>query len=263
MIVFAGFTPHTPLLVPNVGKDAHKKMALTVGSMERLGDELYAAMPDTIVVISAHAIQHDDAFSANLHDPYRVDLSAFGDLATSRTYESNASLIDAIQRAVRRAQLPFTLDSSPTLDYGSAVPLLAMLPESFRPRVVPISYGGLDAKAQFDFGRALKDVLSSRPERIAVIASGDLAHCLTSDAPSGFKPEGAVFDASVREAVEQASASRLLALDQDVVEASDECGYRPLLVELGVLDGMHLRPEVFSYEFPFGVGYLVAQFHLA
>ncbi|NBS41385.1 AmmeMemoRadiSam system protein B, partial [bacterium] len=147
--------------------------------------------------------------------------------------------------------------------HGAAVPLLTLLPETFHPRVVPISYGGLDAKAQFDFGRALKTVLVDRPERIAVIASGDLAHCLTSDAPAGFKPEGAIFDASMREAVEQASASRLLALDQDVVAASAECGYRPLLVELGILDGMRLRPEVLSYEAPFGVGYLVAQFHFA
>lgn len=263
MIVFAGFTPHTPLLVPSVGKDAREKMAASVAAMARLGDELYASMPDTIVVVSAHAIQHDAAFSANLHDPYRVDLSAFGDLATSRTYAPNPGLVDAIQRAVRRANLPFTLDSSPTLDYGAAVPLLALLPETMRPNVVPITYGGLDAKSQFDFGRALKDVLANRKERIAIIASGDLAHCLSSDAPAGFKPEGALFDASVREAVEQASAARLLALDQNLVSAAEECGYRPLLVALGILEGMSLRPEVLAYESPFGVGYLTAQFHLS
>ncbi len=262
MIVFAAMTPHTPLLLPSVGKDARQKLSATVEAMERLGDELYASMPDTVVILSAHAIQHDNAFSANLHDPYRVDLAEFGDLATSRSYHANPGLVDAIQRAIRREGLPFTLDSNPTLDYGAAVPLLALLPETSRVRVVPLSYGGLGAKEQFAFGRKLKDILGNRPERVAILASGDLAHCLSSDAPAGFRPEGTVFDETVLQAVRQMSPSQLLAMDQVTVEASAECAYRPLLVLMGILDGNHVRPEILSYEHPFGVGYLVAQFHL-
>lgn len=263
MIVFAAFTPHTPLMLPPVGKDARDRLRDTVSAMERLQDELYAAMPDTIVVISAHATQHDEAFSANLHDEYRVDLSEFGDLTTTREFRPDLSLVDAIQRSVRRAGIPFTLDSDARLDYGSAVPLVLLTEQIGSVKIVPVSYGGLEPKEHHAFGRALKDVLSVRPERIAVIASGDLAHCLTSDAPAGFRPEGAQFDEAARHAVEAGSGSALLSIDQTVVERAAECAYRPLLVLFGILDNVRMRPEVLSYEAPFGVGYLVAQFHLS
>lgn len=263
MIVFAAFTPHTPLMLPPIGKDARDRLQKTISAMGRLGDELYAAMPDTIVVISAHATQHDKAFSANLHDQYRVDLREFGDLTTAREFQPDLSLIDAMQRSVRRAGIPFTLDSDARLDYGSAVPLV-MLAEPLRSvRIVPVSYGGLGPKEHHAFGRALKDVFSARRERIAVIASGDLAHCLTSDAPAGFRPEGAAFDEATKQAVEAGSGSALLSLDPELVERAAECAYRPLLVLFGILENVRTRPEVLSYEAPFGVGYLVAQFHLS
>ena len=49
-------------------------------------------------------------------------------------------------------------------------------------------------------------------------------------------------------------------IDEEVVEKSEECAYRPLLVLFGILDQVPADPEVLSYESPFGVGYLVAQF---
>ena len=59
MIVFAAFTPHTPLLLPPIGKESLEKMSATADAMDRLGDELAEAKPDTIVMVSAHAAQHD------------------------------------------------------------------------------------------------------------------------------------------------------------------------------------------------------------
>lgn len=262
MIVFAAFTPHTPLLLPPIGKESLQKMSSTADAMDRLGDELREARPDTIVIVSAHATQHDGAFSANLHDSYLVDLRDFGDLTTTAEFEPNLSLIDAIQRAVRRAEIPFTLDSDATLDYGTAVPLVALGANRLTPTIVPISFSNLSAKDHFAFGKALKDVFANRKERIAVVASGDLSHALTTDAPAGYRPEGEIFDAAVRQAVVQASASQLLSLDEETVEKAEECAYRPLLVLFGMLDQVPASPEVLSYEHPFGVGYLVAQFRL-
>jgi len=263
MIVFAAFTPHTPLLIPPVGKEARERLHSTVSAMGRLSDELYAAMPDIILVVSGHATRHDAAFSANLHEQYRVDLREFGDLTTSREFRSDLPLIDAIQRSIRRAGIPFTLNSDARLDYGSAVPLIMLAEQLQKVRIAPISYGGLGPKQHHAFGRALKDVLAARRERIAVVASGDLAHCLSSDAPAGYRPEGIEFDEAVRQAVESGSVSTLLSLDPDMVDKAAECAYQPLLVLFGLLENTRVRPEILSYEAPFGVGCLVAQFHLS
>jgi aromatic ring-opening dioxygenase LigB subunit len=262
MLIFAAFTPHTPLMLPTVGKTARKKLPGTVDGMQRLADGLFEAKPDTIVMISAHATVHDAAFAINLHDEYAVNLSEFGDLATSRSFEPDLGLIDATQRSLRRHGVPVTLDSDGVLDYGSAVPLSLLTTELPRVKIVPISYSGLGAKEHLAFGAALYDVIANRRERIAVVASGDLAHCLSSDAPAGFRPEGQAFDQAVQQAVGMGAASPLLNLDSETVERAAECGYRPLLILLGLLGETRVKPELLSYEAPFGVGYLTAEFQL-
>jgi len=113
------------------------------------------------------------------------------------------------------------------------------------------------------FGRALKDVVLHSPRRIAVIASGDLSHALSSNAPAGYRPEGEEFDGAVRQAIEHMATSQLLSLPASTVSAAAECAYRPLLMLFGLLEGMKVRPEMLGYESPFGVGYLTVQFHLA
>jgi len=262
MIVFAAHAPHSPLMLPTIGKENRKRMKDTLEAMQHLAEELYASHPETIVVISSHAVVHDRAFSANLHDEYEADLSAFGDLATQREFQPDLPLVDAMQRVLRRGQTPFTLDSDATLDYGTAVPLLLLAKRLPDIRIVPISHSGLDAKAHFKFGQALKEIFSASNRRIAVLSTGDLSHTLSSSGPGGYRKEGEVFDETVTRAVESFSSSKLLNIEPETVTAATECGYRPLLVLFGILDGMRSNPEILSYEAPFGVGYLAAQFHL-
>lgn len=262
MIVFAAFLPHTPLLTETVGKEHRKKLKKTVAAVQKLADGLAASRPDTLVIISAHPTRHADAFSINVHDPYRTDLSRFGDMGAERAFRPDLRLIDAIQRPLRRQGVPVTLDTDHALDHGASVPLLLLAERLPNIRVVPVTYAGLDAKAHVEFGRALKEVLAASPSRIAVVASGDLSHALTPASPEGERPEGKVFDAAAKHAVETCGLSQLLAMDPVQVEAAAECAYRPLLILLTLLEKTAAEPELLAYEAPFGVGLLTARFHL-
>lgn len=262
MIVFAAFLPHTPLLVPAVGKENLKRLASTSEGVRHLAEELYASMPDTIVIISSHSIKHDTAFSINLHDDYLVDLKKFGDLATTARFLPDVAMINMVQRIVRAQEIAITLDSDPTLDYGTGVPLLLLTERLPDVRIVPISYSGLSPKEHVAFGRALQEALVKTNQRVAVLASGDLSHALSSLGPVGYRPQGQEFDNVAIQAVEHVSTSQLLRLDPSDIEAAAECAYRPLLTLFGLLERLNVRPEILSYESPFGVGLLVAQFHL-
>jgi aromatic ring-opening dioxygenase LigB subunit len=263
MLVFAAYTPHTPLLLPGIGKQHLEKLLSTRGAMDHLAEELYAVRPETIVLVSGHGAHFPGAYSVNLHDHYQVNLSEFGDLTTHEEYRPDLAFIDRLQREVRRAQMPMKLFSDPVLDYGSAVPLLVLADRLPGVKIVPISYSGLPPKSHLEFGRHLKEIIQASQARIAVVASGDLSHALSADAPAGLRREGKSFDTAVREAVANVSVSKLLALDPKVVHRAAECGYRPLLILMGLMEGMNVKPEELVYESPFGVGYLVAHFHLA
>src|SRR5207302_1933666 len=60
-----------------------------------------------------------------------------------------------------------------------------------------------------------------------LIASGDLSHRLTPDAPYGFRPEGPVFDRLVIDALRGHDWQRIEGVDPDLVEEAGECGLRP------------------------------------
>jgi aromatic ring-opening dioxygenase LigB subunit len=262
MITFAAFTPHSPLLIPSIGKENTDKLALTRKAMLSLSEELYASRPDILLSISSHQSAHPDAFSLNLHESYSIQFHEFGDHAVRAKFFPDLELIAQIQNIAYEWQLPFTLDSDPLLDYGLGVPL-TLLTTPHQPKLVPVSYANLSPKLHLQFGRALKDACVQNKKRVAIIASGDLSHALRSDSPAGFHPSGVLFDETIRQSIENMSISQLLSLDHEQIEHASESAYRSMLILFGMLERMQVRPEILSYENPFGVGELVAQFHFS
>jgi AmmeMemoRadiSam system protein A len=63
----------------------------------------------------------------------------------------------------------------------------------------------------------------------------------------------------VVEAIRSGAPDQIVNIDPDLRRAAGECGYRSMLVALGVIQNGSTSTEVISYEAPFGVGYLVAQ----
>ena len=76
----------------------------------------------------------------------------------------------------------------------------------------------------------------------------------------GFNPAGAEFDAKIQELLSSRNTTGLLNLDPTLVQNASECGFRSLLILVGVLRNMDYTYRQYSYEAPFGVGYLTANF---
>ncbi|MBI4280844.1 AmmeMemoRadiSam system protein B [Candidatus Uhrbacteria bacterium] len=261
MITFAALLPHTPLLVPTVGEQPKKKFPKTVAAYETLSIQLKKQAIQTLVIISPHGSVLPDALSLHLHDQFEGTLTEFGDLVTKISFQPDVALIDETQRLLRKVGQPLTINTLPALDYGIMVPLsLLQLPASVR--LVPITTALLDAKAHFNFGETLQEIFSSSSRSIAVCASGDLSHRLSSDTPLGFSPEGTKFDAAIQEAIETQSATRLLRLEPSLLEEVQACGFKPIVTLLGILSRLTTKPHLLAYEHPFGVGYLTVHFEL-
>lgn len=263
MIVFACHVPDSPLLLPAVSGDRIGAVQKTRSALEELAGELYAAKPDTILLISDHPTQYDDSFSISVSDPYRCDLSDVGDLGYQKTYHPDFPLIDSLQRELRRLGEPVTLTTDERLNFAATVPLemlTAQLPDI---RLVPVSPSGLDPKAHFAFGQALKHVISASSKRIAIISAGDLAHTLTDFAPGGFHEDGVRYDEKLLTLIEHHNVVGLLQIDEGLRQHAQESSYNKLLILQGILDGMSITPSIMSYECPFGVGFAVLHFALA
>ena len=262
MIVFAALVPHSPLLAPGVGKEKRDALLGTLKAYAEVEQALVAAKPDTIVIISPHAHTYPDAFSANMAPKYVGTLKAFGDHQTTVDAKSDFLLLDRLQRELRSEGVPFTLTSSEELDYGFTIPLLLLTPRLPEWKLVPIAPSLMDAQAHVDFGRKLENVLHQETTRVAIIASADLSHKLTTDSPGGASVEGPAFDATVRSKLATMDVQGLLALDAQAVEAAGQCAYRPIMTLLGMLEDQSVKPRELCFEAPFGVGYLTMLFEM-
>ena len=153
--------------------------------------------------------------------------------------------------------------SSPHPDWGFNVPLY-FLAKNFQGRIEKILIGTESPYYYFEKGKKLyQSEISNLKLKTSVIASGDLSHCLKPDGPYGFHPQGPKFDKDLIDALKKKDIEKILKLDETYPEAG-ECGLRSFCFLLGILEAseVNYKPEILSYEGPFGVGYLVANFKL-
>lgn len=262
MISFAAHVPHSPLLFRSVSGDRIGAVKKTLEALHDIAGEIYARRIETIVLISDHPTMYGDAFSINMADPYHCDLRDVGDLGYKSTYHPDFALVDRLQREARNIGEPLTLTTDDRLNFAAAVPLHFLTELKKDVRVIPIAPSQLSPKEHFTFGQSLKHTIAASEKRIAVISAGDLAHTLTDFAPGGFHEDGEKYDRLMQDLINERNSVGLLTVDERLLSHAQESAYNKLLILYGVLDGMAVSPEITSYEAPFGVGLLTAEFHL-
>ncbi len=263
-LVFSGIAAHTPVLMPNVGKDGLKLIEKTVNAMERLEQELYVNHPDILIIISPHGEALPEAVSINLQSKFCSKFDEFGDLTTKAEWKPATMLIDRFREDFIRYDLPISLVSDECLDYGASVPLYYLTQHLPDIKIVPIRTSSeLDVKKHFEIGKALRNEIGKSTVRIAVIASADLSHRVGENSPNGLSPKGVAFDDKVKEILNENSPVGFLDIDDEWIAEADACGAMSLALLFGILDGINHESEILSYEKPFGVGYLVAAMHIA
>jgi MEMO1 family protein len=261
-LVFAGVTPHSPILLPNVGKGKEKELDCTIESLQTLEEHLYVSNPDVIFVISPHGGLYEDAFTINAHDTFISDFSTFGDLDTKDEWKGATDFASKISHKAKHQGLSVRLSSTETLEHGDAVPLHFLAKKFESVKILPIGFSNLPTEDHIAFGEIIKEVVMESTKRIAIIISGDLSHTLTEDSPGGYHADGEKFDTAIMDALEVHRADEIINLTPSIVENADQCGYRSLLVAMGILKNMDVQFKKYCYEHPFGVGYLTGEFIL-
>ncbi|MBM3258093.1 MAG: hypothetical protein FJZ05_02690, partial [Candidatus Nealsonbacteria bacterium] len=151
--------------------------------------------------------------------------------------------------------------SSPHPDWGFEVPLY-FLAENFKGKISKVLTSFESPESHFKQGKNTYKNLE-KDKKYAIIASGDLSHCLKEDGPYRLNPQGEKFDKELIESLKNKNIENILKLDDKYPEAG-ECGLRSFCFLLGILDESKAdwQAEILSYQSPFGVGYLAANFKL-
>ncbi len=261
-LVFAGLTPHPPLLIENIGKENLTKLKNTKEAMERLEEELYLTHPQVLFIISPHEGIHESAFVVNVHDKFTSNFEEFGDVVTSKFWTGAGEFGARIAHEGNNQHIPIRLVNEEKIRYGASIPLHYLTSHLPNIKIVPIGYSGLSTKDHMAFGELLKEIILMSGKRIAVIASGDMSHCMSKKSPMPYNPKGKEFDETLQTLLHTRNTLGISQIDTNILEEAHECCYKSLLVLLGVLKNVDYQFENYCYEHPFGVGYLTGNFRL-
>ncbi|MBX3729778.1 MAG: AmmeMemoRadiSam system protein A [Candidatus Sumerlaeia bacterium] len=257
-VMLAALMPHPPIVVPGVGRGREHEAGNTVAAMARMARRLCDAAPQTLVVISPHSPRRRGRFG--IWGGTRVE----GDLAVFRAPHER---IDFPADTEFRARLTAACSGhglrtweieNEELDHGAVVPLAYLRDAGWNGPTVVVGLNYPDEGHLEDLGAAIAAAAEALGRRVAVLASGDMSHRLTPDAPGGYHPRARDFDATFVRLVRAADVESLCHFDEELRGIAGEDVVDVTVVALAAV-GFHTdRCELLSYEGPFGVGYSVA-----
>lgn len=266
-IVYGALLPHPPLAIAEIGRGEEKAIGATLASFKQIAQEMKNKNPDVLVIITPHGPVFRDAVAINMFPILEGDFSQFGVPQVKIKVPNQLDLVEVIMRyEVSQGITMAALDEDlcreygvkGTLDHGTLVPLYFIHQAGLNIPIVHITMGMLSLEELYMFGSILQSAILDSPYAVAVLASGDLSHRLTPDAPAGYNPKGQEFDLTLKKLLEAGDIPSLMEVSEELLYQAGECGFRPLIMLLGSMDGYTLETKVLSYEGPFGVGYMVA-----
>lgn len=199
------------------------------------------------------------------HPP--IILPSVGSLLDRQKTQKTIESLENLGRKLKEINPAKIIISAPHPDWGFNVPLYFLAP-NYTGKIKQYLIGLESPAFYFEEGKKIykseiRNQKSETNSKVALIASGDLSHCLKAEGPYGFHPDGPKFDKTLIESLKKRDVNTILKLDEMFPEAG-ECGLRSFCFILGILEGARLKweAEILSYEGPFGVGYLVANFKI-
>ncbi len=268
MLSIVGIAPHPPIIIPEIGRGEIKKAQKTVDGMKLLGSHMKQKGPELTVIITPHGKVLSEGPAVLADKQLSGNFGQFGFPGIQLEMESDQQLIELlVEESSKEPVKPTLLGNSGqasfgrnNLDHGILVPLYYLQQAGVNTPGMYVGVGFQTYDLLYRFGSILRRAIEKRGLPTAVVASGDLSHRLIPGAPAGYNPRGADFDQQLVEFIRDGRVKDILNLDQQLVEEAGECGLRSIIIALGMLDH-NFRPEIISYEGPFGVGYLVAALH--
>lgn len=262
-IAGAFVVPHPPLIFPEIGHGEQLRIKKTIDSYKDVAKRIEVMQPETIVIISPHAVMYRDYFhiSPGVHASGNFSRYGYPEIILEADYDTE--LVAEIERKAHcnKIQAGTEGEREKELDHGTMIPL-RFIKEAYAKKfkIVRIGLSGLPLSEHYRLGKTIREAAEKAGRRIVVVASGDLSHRLLDRGPYEYAKEGPEYDRKITDILAEGNLSKALDFSDDFCEKAGECGHRSISIMAGCMDGMPLKAELLSYEGPFGVGYAVAAF---
>jgi len=262
-LLAAVLIPHPPLMLEEVGGLYSLFIKKTVISVEKALKEIVQAKPDTIIIITPHSKIRNNCFSIYAENDLYGDFTKYNVPKNVKVQaQSDVGFIKKLIERLTETSLKLSsLNPGTKLDHGVTVPLYFLNKAGFEGKIVVINHSEQGIQEHLELGRLIRKVIDSyKDKKFVFIASGSLSHNLKPFAPNEYIPETIEFDKTIIKAFKEGNYNLITGIDRELEEITLQCGYKPIIIGLGIINKTPLNNQVLSYEAPVGVGYLVAEF---
>jgi len=281
MAVLAAFiVPHPPMIIPEIGKEAIKKIAKTQEAYEEVSRQIAELKPDTIVITSPHSVMYADCFHISpgkkafgsferfgvnevcFEEEYDIELAGKIESFSGKTYGSgNGNDPDKQDEKYVNPIITTLGERDAALDHGTLVPLFFIRKNYKEGKILRIGLSGLPFEDHYRLGQIIKEAADELGRNIVFVASGDLSHKLKEYGPYGFAKEGVEYDDKLINVCKRGALGELMDFDRHFCDKAAECGHRSFVIMSGALDAYDVKAKVYSHEDITGVGYGICSFY--
>ena len=259
------FSPHPPIIIPEVGMGREKEASDTIEGMKKIADMIAAKNPEVMVFITPHGNVFSDGLCILDEDVIEGGFEKFSRADVRFEKRIDSKLQEAIREQFEKDGVPnIFMDKSKAdkymvdieIDHGCVVPLYYIQKKYRDFKIIHITIAMLDIMDMYKAGVSLAKAIEKSGRNTVIVASGDLSHRLSSEGPYSYSPKGEEFDGEIVDALRHGDFERAVSIPKSIYEPAGECGYRSIAMALGAVDSLKTKIDIYSYEGPFGVGYM-------
>ena len=257
-VVCAVLLPHAPILVPEVGGKRGGAAAASCQAMRAAAASVVSHRPESVVLISPHSPRQPHAFGFWADDPLEGSFAQFNAPQATVSLPLDRPLARAIAEEAQVRDLETWTIHQYALDHGALVPLWFLAEAGWAGPTVILSLNYPEVGGLATLGEAIAAAAHGLSRRVAIVASGDMSHRLTANAPCGFHPQAHQFDETFIRLLRAGSYRKIESIAPELREVAAEDAADSTLVAASAVNWQTNGHQVLNYEGPFGVGYGVA-----
>ena len=159
----AYFVPHPPLIIPEIGRGDEQAIKATIAAYQQVAKEIAAYKPDTIVIISPHALTYEDLFHIECGLSSRGNFADYKAPQISFNVAHDVDYVKKLASFAKKTTFPAGTDgrANNPLDHATMIPLYFINQHYREYQVVRLSFSGLSFLTHYNYGKMIKEIIRS------------------------------------------------------------------------------------------------------